>query len=115
MESAALVLTEFQKHNYSSIRVPRQRNVKWKPPSAAMTLKTNFDGTKFSESDQAKIGVVVFEGDFEVIIKALANGDFSLPSIGHIVKDITSMLGLLQSEADPRGGEGGQVPPLSPP
>ena len=30
----------------------------------------------------------VFEGDLEVIIKALDNGKFSLASVGHIVKDI---------------------------
>ncbi|KAK9999069.1 hypothetical protein SO802_018672 [Lithocarpus litseifolius] len=48
-----------QKHNHSIVRVPRQRDVKWKPPSAAMKLKTNFDEVMFSESDQAEIGVVI--------------------------------------------------------
>ncbi|XP_030970877.1 uncharacterized protein LOC115991308 [Quercus lobata] len=38
----------------------------------------------------------VFEGDSEVIIKALDNEVFSSPSVGHIVKDIWSMSGLLQ-------------------
>ena len=38
----------------------------------------------------------MFEGDSEVIIKALDNEDFLLVSVGHIVKDIWSMLGLLQ-------------------
>ena len=32
----------------------------------------------------------VFEGDLEVI-KALDNGNFSLASVGHIVKDIRSI------------------------
>ena len=39
----------------------------------------------------------VFEGDSEVIIKALDNGNFSLASVGHIVKDIRSILSLLQT------------------
>ena len=38
----------------------------------------------------------VFEGDLEVI-KTLDNGNFSLASVGHIVKDIRSILGLLQT------------------
>ena len=37
----------------------------------------------------------VFEGDLEVI-KALDNGNFSLTSVGHTVKDIRSISGLLQ-------------------
>ena len=41
----------------------------------------------------------VFEGDSKVIIKALDNEVFSLPSIGHIVKDIWSMSGLLQTKS----------------
>ena len=41
----------------------------------------------------------MFEGDSEVIIKALDNEDFSLVSVGHIVKDIWSMLGLLQTKS----------------
>ena len=144
MESATSLLTEFQKHYSHGVCVPRQRDVKWKPPTAAMMWKTNFDTAMFSESDQAGIGVVVrnhagqvmavlskktqkpasaeilealaarravqfilelgfkqsmFEGDSEVIIKALDNEDFSLVSVGHIVKDIWSMLGLLQTKS----------------
>ena len=38
----------------------------------------------------------VFEGDLEVI-KTLDNGNFSLASVAHIVKDIRSILGLLQT------------------
>ena len=41
----------------------------------------------------------MFEGDLEVIIKALDNEDFLLVSVGHIVKDIWSMLGLLQTKS----------------
>ena len=41
----------------------------------------------------------VFKGDSEVIIKALDNEVFSSPSVGHIVKDIWSMLGLLQTKS----------------
>ena len=37
--------------------------------------------------------------DLEVIIKALDNEVFSLPSVGHIVKDIWSMSGLLQTKS----------------
>ena len=40
-----------------------------------------------------------FEGDSEFIIKTLDNEDFSSPSVGHIVKDICSMLGLLQTKS----------------
>ena len=50
---------EFQKYYSHGIRVPRQRDFKWKPPTAAMMWKTNFDRAMFSESDQAGIGVVV--------------------------------------------------------
>ena len=41
----------------------------------------------------------MFEGDSKVIIKALDNEVFLLPSIGHIVKDIWSMSGLLQTKS----------------
>ena len=41
----------------------------------------------------------MFEGDSEVIIKALDNEDFLLVSVGNIVKDIWSMLGLLQTKS----------------
>ena len=40
-----------------------------------------------------------FKGDSEVIIKALDNEVFSSPSVGHIVKDISSMSGLLQTKS----------------
>ena len=59
MESATSLLNEFQKHYSHGIRVPRQRDFKWKSPTAAMMWKTNFDRAMFSESDQAGIGVVV--------------------------------------------------------
>ena len=144
MESATSLLTEFQKHSSHRVSVPRQGDVNWHPPTAAMMWKTNFNGAMFSETDQADIGVVVrnhagqvmaalsekikkpasadilealaarravqfilelgfkqsmFEGDSEVIIKALDNEDFLLVSVGHIVKDIWSMLGLLQTKS----------------
>ncbi|XP_075666340.1 uncharacterized protein LOC142636131 [Castanea sativa] len=41
----------------------------------------------------------VFEGDSEIIIKALAREDFSLASVGHIIKDVSSMSGLLQTKS----------------
>ena len=53
MESAASLINEFQKHYNSGVRVPRQRDVKWEPPTASMMWKTNFDGAMFSESDLA--------------------------------------------------------------
>ena len=59
MESATSLLTEFQKHSSHRVSVPRQRDVNWHPPTAAMMWKTNFNGAMFSESDQADIGVVV--------------------------------------------------------
>lgn len=34
----------------------------------------------------------IFEGDAEIIIKALVEGNCSILSIGHIVKDIGSMI-----------------------
>ena len=59
MDSAASLLTDFQKHYSHAVHVPRQRDVKWKPPIAAMMWKINFDGTVFPEFDQVGIGVVV--------------------------------------------------------
>lgn len=44
-------------------------------------------------------GHFVFDGDSEVIIKALVDGNFSLASIGHLVKDIMSISGLLQTQS----------------
>ncbi|XP_075659169.1 uncharacterized protein LOC142629060 [Castanea sativa] len=41
----------------------------------------------------------IFEGDAEIIIKALAEGDCSVSSIGHITKDTESMIGLLQTKS----------------
>ena len=41
----------------------------------------------------------VFKGDLEVIIKALDNEVFSSHSVVHIVKDIWSMSGLLQTKS----------------
>ena len=144
MESAASILSDFQKQYNHGVSVPRQRRGKWEPPTVAMKLKTNFDEAMFSKFDQAGIGVVVrnherqvmvalsekikkpasvetlealvarrvvsfilelgfnqfmFEGDLEVINKALNYDDFSLASVGHIIKDIWSMLGLLQTKS----------------
>ena len=144
MESAASILSDFQKQYSHGVSVPRQRRGKWEPPTIAMKLKTNFDEAMFSKFDQAGIGVVVrnhegqvmvalsekikkpasvetlealvarrvvifilelgfnqfmFEGDLEVINKALNYDDFSLASVGHIIKDIWSMSGLLQTKS----------------
>ena len=144
LESAASLLTEFQKHFNQAAHNPRSRNVKWKPPTAATMWKTNFNRVMFPESDQAGIGVVIrnqagqvmaalseriqkpgsaeimealvarmavqfilelgfkqseFEGDSEGIIKAFVNKVFSSLSVGHIVKDIWSMSGLLQTKS----------------
>ena len=46
-----------------------------------------------------KLGFVhsVFEGISEVFIKALVGGNYSLASIGHIAKDVMSILDLLQT------------------
>lgn len=41
----------------------------------------------------------MFEGDSEIIIKALARKDFSLAIVGHIIKDILSMSSLLQTKS----------------
>lgn len=41
----------------------------------------------------------LFEGDSEVIIKTLVDGNFSLASIGHIVKNVMSISGLLQTKS----------------
>lgn len=41
----------------------------------------------------------MFEGDSEIIIKALACEDFSLAIVGHIIKDILSMSSLLQTKS----------------
>ena len=37
----------------------------------------------------------IFEGDAEIVIRALAEGNSSIHSIGHVVKDIESITGLL--------------------
>lgn len=41
----------------------------------------------------------IFKGDVEIIIKALDKGNCSIPSIGHIVKDIESIIGLLRTKS----------------
>ena len=41
----------------------------------------------------------IFEGDAEIVIKALVEGNGSIPSIGHIVKDIESITGLLRTKS----------------
>ena len=41
----------------------------------------------------------IFEGDVEIVIKALADGNCSIPSIGYIVKDIESISGLLRTKS----------------
>ena len=41
----------------------------------------------------------MFEGDAVTVIKALADGNCSIPSFGHIVKDIESISGLLQTKS----------------
>ena len=41
----------------------------------------------------------MFEVDSEVIIKAMVDRNFSLASIGHPVKDIMSISGLLQTQS----------------
>ena len=41
----------------------------------------------------------IFEGDAEIVTKTLAEGNSSLHSIGHIVKDIESISGLLQTKS----------------
>ena len=41
----------------------------------------------------------MFEGDAATVIKALADGNCSVPSFGHIVKDIESISGLLQTKS----------------
>ena len=143
LESAASLLMEFQSSVKYGAKTVTQRNIKWKPPDG-VTVKTNFDGAMFAESDQAGIGVVVrnhrghvmatlakkipkpasievlevlvawravqftlelgfahaiFEGDEEIVTKALAEGNSSLHSIGHIVNDIESISGLLQTKS----------------
>ena len=41
----------------------------------------------------------MFEADATTVIKALADGNCSIPSFGHIVKDIESISGLLQTKS----------------
>ena len=59
MESAASLLSDFQKHYSHGVSVLRHRDVKWEPPTTTIMWKTNFDRAMFSESDQVRIGVVV--------------------------------------------------------
>ena len=41
----------------------------------------------------------MFEGDAAMVIKALVDGNCSVPSFGHIVKDIEFISGLLQTKS----------------
>ena len=41
----------------------------------------------------------MFEGDATTVIKALTDGNCSVPSFGHIAKDIESISGLLQTKS----------------
>ena len=49
---------ELQSNNQACVHCPTQRNKKWKP-LAADDLKTNFDGAMFSDSNEARIGVII--------------------------------------------------------
>ena len=67
MESIASILSDFQKQYSHGVSVLRQRYGKWEPPTVAMKWKTNFDGAMFSESDQARIGVVIRNHEGQVM------------------------------------------------
>ena len=45
----------------AAIRAPKilPINVKWKPPPEQEWLKANYDGAVFSDSDEARLGVVI--------------------------------------------------------
>lgn len=58
MESSTSLLMEFQRCNRPSVKVPLQRDIKWKPLEGSV-VKTNIDGAMLVDLDQARIGVVI--------------------------------------------------------
>ena len=118
-----------------------KESIKWRPPGDGM-YKTNYDGVVFTESEEARIWVIIrdvkgnviaalaekipypgsmevlealaarrvaqfvmelgisvseFEGDFEVVWRALRTVDGAYSSIGEIIKDTISIVGLLRT------------------
>ena len=67
-----------------------------KPPSVEILEML---ATRRAVQFTVELGFVhsMFEVDSEVIIKSLVDGNSSLASIGHLVKDVMSISGLLQT------------------
>ena len=129
-------LSEYKKHNCSTVMQQRPRSMRWTPPEASH-FKTNFDGTFLAENGAAGIGVVIWnstgqvkaalsekihaptsvtllemlaarraaaftremgiescilEGDSQIVIKALQDGDKTFSEFGHILQDTLSHL-----------------------
>ncbi|XP_075649960.1 uncharacterized protein LOC142620482 [Castanea sativa] len=116
-DKAKVLLSDFLHAQISPARasMPSNRLVRWSPPVQPHT-KINFDAALFKEVDSAGIGIVVrnssataeafacrramefakevsaldciFEGDAEVLIKAICREDASNPEYGHDIEDI---------------------------
>ncbi|XP_075640585.1 uncharacterized protein LOC142612370 [Castanea sativa] len=101
-EAAKNLMQQVQSVRAGHKGVRRPRRCKW-TPSQARDFKANFDGAWFDEYDEAGIGIVIrdssgqFEGDSEVVIKALKSEDIFCFSFGHIVRDTLVCVNSLRS------------------
>nr|XP_023928611.1 uncharacterized protein LOC112039940 [Quercus suber] len=117
-------ISEFQTKIPKAATKPPRGHIQWRPPQGE-TYKTNYDGAVFTETGEAdftpglsgiagslealaarravKFTVELgftdseFEGDSEIVCKALGSADCSHSSIGQIVKDIMSMISSLRT------------------
>ena len=70
LDFARFYLLEFQSSLRGQDRWPNPVKAKWKPPSSS-TIKVNFDGAMFAESNNARIGVIIWNDKGEVITALL--------------------------------------------
>ena len=64
-EAAKVYLSDYQAKYPSKMKQPKE-NVKWQPPVEGL-YKTNYDGAVFTESGEARIGIIVRDVRGEVI------------------------------------------------
>uniref|UniRef100_A0A7N2LS86 RNase H type-1 domain-containing protein n=1 Tax=Quercus lobata TaxID=97700 RepID=A0A7N2LS86_QUELO len=136
-EHASALLSEFQLRATNRPQQPKPLRTLWAPPDIN-SLKINYDGAVFTETLEARIGVVIrsssgtmlvalsekipmpssmevveilaartaaqftaelgldqaiFEGDPEVVFKALSDGLDALSPLGHLIKDFKPIAG----------------------
>lgn len=70
LDFARFYLLEFQSSLCGQDRWPNPAKAKWKPPSSS-TIKVNFDGAMFVESNNAGIGVIIWNDKGEVMTALL--------------------------------------------